>query len=62
LINAIKRECNHEIIIPGKTIIDFKEALIFAFMGVLKNLGKVNCLASVTGAKQDCSGGIEYLI
>ncbi len=61
LTSAIKRECKHEIVIPGSKIIDYKEALIFALMGVLKELGKVNCLASVTGARRDCSGGTEYL-
>jgi len=41
-------------------IIDFKEALIFAFMGVLRHLGHTNCLASATGAKHDSSTGIIF--
>lgn len=58
LLKAIKMETKHQLIKPDNIIIDFKEALIFAFMGVLRVLGETNCLASVTGAEGDSSSGI----
>jgi anhydro-N-acetylmuramic acid kinase len=58
LIDRIK---NHlpktEIIIPDEKTIKYKEALIFALLGVLKLRNEVNVLASVTGAKQNHSSG-----
>lgn len=49
-----------EVYIPEESIIDFKEAIVFALMGVLRLRGEVNCLSSVTGASRDCSGGVIY--
>lgn len=47
------------VITPPANIIEFKEAIVFAFMGVLRHRNEVNCLASVTGAPIDsCSGNI----
>ncbi len=57
LIERIKAHTKHQVIIPSEEIIDFKEAIIFAFLGVLRLRDEVNCLASVTGAKKDNSGG-----
>jgi anhydro-N-acetylmuramic acid kinase len=45
------------IIIPEPDVVNFKEAIVFAFLGVLRSRGEVNCLKSVTGASQDNSGG-----
>ncbi len=62
LINTIKDYtadfCTIEI--PDNTLIDYKEALIFAFMGVLKKRNEINCLQSVTGAQKDSSSGVIY--
>lgn len=49
-----------KIIIPHSTLLEYKEALIFALLGVLKLRNEVNALASVTGAKNDHSSGIIY--
>lgn len=43
--------------IPDRQLVEFKEALIFAFLGVLRIRKEVNCLASVTGGKKDLSAG-----
>lgn len=45
------------ITVPDELIVNYKEALIFAFLGYLRLGGKVNTLASVTGAKCDSVGG-----
>lgn len=50
-----------KVVKPSKTLVEFKEALIFALMAVLREEVAINCLSSVTGAKRDCSGGLIYL-
>ena len=57
LIEQIKSKTSCELIIPDPEIVDFKEALIFALLGVLKLREEVNVLSSVTGAKMDHSSG-----
>lgn len=57
LLEKIKSKTNTKLTIPADKLIDFKEALIFAFMGVLKLRGDYNVLSSATGSSQDhCSG------
>lgn len=46
------------LVIPEKEVIDFKEAIVFAFLGVLRTRNEINCLKSVTGATQDSSSGL----
>jgi anhydro-N-acetylmuramic acid kinase len=50
-----------ELIVPDKTLLEYKEALIFGLLGVLKLRNEINTLSSVTGAKNDHSSGEIYL-
>ena len=60
LIKTLNHDSKINFIIPDKTIINYKESLIFALLGYLKINGKVNCLRSVTGASNDHSSGDIY--
>lgn len=61
LINLIKQKTKSELIIPESKIVEYKEALIFALLGILRMTDQINCLSSVTGAEKDSSTGIIYL-
>lgn len=60
LIERIQWYTKTKLIIPNDTIINYKEALVFALLGFLKDEGKNNCLKSVTGANKDHSSGVVY--
>lgn len=60
LIELIRSKSRCEIVLPEPAIINFKEAIIFGFMAALKLEGEVNCLSSVTGARQDVCGGVLH--
>jgi anhydro-N-acetylmuramic acid kinase len=60
LIEKIQSKIKNKLIIPSEELIDFKEALVFAFLGVLRSENKANCFASVTGASRNSSCGIVY--
>ncbi len=47
--------------VPPALLIEFKEALVFAFMGVLRLNKEVNVFRSVTGASRNSSSGVVYL-
>lgn len=53
LVEKINEHLNIRVIIPDSRTVDYKEALIFAFLGVLRMRNEVNCLSSVTGAVKD---------
>lgn len=61
LVDRLKHHSKAEVVIPEKYIVEFKEALVFAFLGLLRAEGKVNALRDVTGASGNSVGGCIYL-
>jgi len=57
LIDHLRSHTDAEIIVPEEKIVNFKEALIFALMGVLRVRNEVNILSSLTGALEDSVAG-----
>jgi anhydro-N-acetylmuramic acid kinase len=51
-----------KVVIPDEQLVDFKEAVVFAFLGVMRLRNEINCLSSVTGASRDSSGGTIHLV
>jgi anhydro-N-acetylmuramic acid kinase len=60
LVEKIREISRGNIIIPSDDLIAYKEALIFAFLGWLRLQEKINCFASVTGARKDSCCGVIY--
>lgn len=61
LINRLRHYFKGDIEIPSDEIIQFKEAIIFAYLGYLRVNEKINTLSSVTQAGSDSIGGCVYL-
>ncbi|SDK65711.1 anhydro-N-acetylmuramic acid kinase [Catalinimonas alkaloidigena] len=62
LLSQIEMELQGKVqlVVPDDKLVSFKEALVFAFLGVLRARNEANCLASVTGASVDNIGGAVY--
>lgn len=60
LLYRIVEKCGDlvSVIVPDDDVVKFKEAVVFAFLGVLRVRNEVNCLRSVTGAIRDTSSGV----
>lgn len=58
----ILKSSNFTVDLPDENIIDFKEALLMAYLGYLRVNEKPNVLKSATGASKDSIGGAIYLI
>jgi anhydro-N-acetylmuramic acid kinase len=60
LIDLIREKTQAELVIPDAQTIDFKEAIVFAYLGLLFLENEPNCLSSVTHASEDVVGGVRY--
>ncbi|MCK5137040.1 MAG: anhydro-N-acetylmuramic acid kinase [Bacteroidales bacterium] len=60
LMERLQNHAEARIRIPDDLLVQFKEALVFALLGLLRMLGDINCLASATGGKSDLSAGIIH--
>ncbi len=58
LIDRIKEHVQFKVVVPHPELIEFKEALIFAFLGVLWMHDEVNVLSDVTGAQHNHVSGV----
>ena len=59
LISRVEHYASSEIVLGSDQLISFKEAMIFAFLGVLRMRNEDNVLKSYTGAQKDsCSGKV----
>ena len=58
LMELLRKKSGCKLILPGDLLIDFKEAIIFGFLGYLRYHNINNTLKSVTGAERDCCAGI----
>jgi anhydro-N-acetylmuramic acid kinase len=57
LMDHIRTHSEADFIIPDASLVKFKEALIFALMGVMRVENKVNIIKTFTGAKTDSVSG-----
>lgn len=61
LMEHIQSLCEMQLVIPEKELVEYKEALVFGLLGVLKLTDRVNVLKSVTGASKDHASGKIFL-
>jgi anhydro-N-acetylmuramic acid kinase len=64
LIHRLTEKLNElkiEVIVPDEKLIQYKEAMIMAFIGVLRWRHENNVLSSVTGAARDSIGGALWI-
>lgn len=62
LIERIQSLTENALLFPEESLSDFKEAIIFAYLGALFLWDKPNCVSSVTGAKTNVIGGCLHKV
>jgi anhydro-N-acetylmuramic acid kinase len=50
-----------DVVVPDTYLVQYKEAMIMAFIGVLRWRQEYNVLSSVTGAQRDSIGGAVWI-
>jgi len=55
------REFSIEVVVPDEKLVQFKEALVMALIGVLRWRQEYNILSSVTGSVRDSIGGAVWI-
>ncbi|GGB25197.1 anhydro-N-acetylmuramic acid kinase [Puia dinghuensis] len=61
LVDRLRARLGVEVVVPEAALVDYKEALIMALIGVLRWREENNVLASVTGATRDSIGGAVWI-
>ncbi len=61
LVHLIRTESRCEVVVPNTALIDMKEAICFAFLGLKRILGEANIYSSSTGSERDSCAGALYL-
>ncbi len=61
LMNRMQHLSGSAFVVPDSSLVDFKEAIVFAFLGLLRLRGQDNVLASVTGAPRNHCSGLVHL-
>ncbi|MBP1673306.1 MAG: anhydro-N-acetylmuramic acid kinase [Bacteroidetes bacterium] len=62
LIEKLNQKTECQLVIPDQQTIQYKEAILFAFLGYLRLHQKINTLSAVTGAQEDSIGGAVYIM
>ena len=62
LVRRMEERSGCTLVVPEAALVEFKEALIFAFLGALYMAGEASCLASATGAARDNIGGMLFKV
>ena len=60
LIQSIKDRTQSRLVVPEKELVEFKEAIVFGLLGVLRLRQENNIYASVTGSSKNHSSGKIY--
>ncbi|MDH5608107.1 MAG: anhydro-N-acetylmuramic acid kinase [Cyclobacteriaceae bacterium] len=61
LMDCIREYSGVDVIVPSKEIVNYKEAIIFGFLAVLRVMGIPNSYAAITGSARDHCAGTLFI-